>query len=160
MSNRKRLRRCSLNAPGGGFGDLLDDLKSEGHLSDRQYLAGCLLLSMLRACHGRSTGLVVSLSDKVDSSRKHPLWPVGGGASISALDGLLKGLRQHERMLLKFLIVHLPLGHLTDWGRTGSAYKADKTMRAVTVGRVTGFLDSVAELLAPSCDAQQSQTHA
>jgi len=154
MSNRKRIARCTPNAPGGGFGDLLDELKGEQHLTDRQYLAGNVLLTMLRTSHGSSNGLVGQISDKVDSSARQPLWPVGG-ASIAHVDSLLKGLRRHERELFKFLVVHkeLPRGSLADWGRTRSAYKTNKTRRAVTVGRVTGFLDSVAELCLPQAEA-------
>jgi len=149
MSNR---RCATANAPGGSFGDVMDELKEEGHLTLRQWNAGQLLLVVLQTSHGSSAGIVGQVGDKVDNSTRQPLYPPGGGTGADAVGALLKGLRHHERELFKFLVVHreLPRGSLADWARTRSAYKTNKTCRAMAVGRITGFLDSIAEIGLPA----------
>lgn len=149
MSNR---RRPQSNAPGGAFGDVLADLRSEEHLTQRQYDAGQLLLALLQAWHGSSAGMVGQLSCRVDAPLLLPSWPPGGGAGMHMMERMLRGMRQHERELLKFLALHreLPRGSLADWGRTRSAYRTSKTQRAVAVGRVGGMLDTIAELCLPA----------
>lgn len=149
MSNR---RRAMANAPGGALGDVLDELKEEGHLSSRQYHAGVLLLRMLQTWHGTSAGFSRWLVERIDNGGyEDAVAQRVARADLERLDVLLKGLRQHEREFLKFLVVHRerPRGTLADWGGIKSAYKTNKTRRAVTVGRASGFLDSVAELILP-----------
>lgn len=148
MSNR---RRPSPNAPGGSMGDVIEDMAEKGHLNARQREAAALFLAALQAHHGSSQGIVGSTSDKVDCTLQLPCWPPGGGVPVDACERLLKGLRGHERELLKFLVTHreLPRGSLADWGRQHSNYKTGKTQLAVTVGRVTAMLDSIAEICLP-----------
>jgi hypothetical protein len=127
----------------------LEELREEGHLSLRQYQAGVMLLRMLQTWHGTSRGFARWVVERIDNGNyEEALEHRASKAHLGQLDNLLKGLRSHERELLKFLVVHreLPRGSLADWGRQHSGYKTNKTRRAVIVGRVTGFLDSVAEL--------------
>lgn len=133
------------------MGDVLEEWKQEGHLTERQYLAGRVLLAILQRCHGSSDGIVGQLLDKVDGSTRCPDWPPGSGADVAELERLLKGLRRHEREFMRHLVVHRerPRGTVADWGSVKSSYRTNKTRRAFTVGRGTGFLDSVAELCLP-----------
>lgn len=150
MSNRKRLAG---NAPGGAMSDVLDDLKKEGHISDRQYLAGLMLLKYLQDNHGSSDGLIGQIQERVQSSTRERLSPPGGGNpdSFEKLVWVFRSLHEHERRFFEFMVRHreLPRGSLSDWGRLHSGFKTNKTSRAATVGVVVSFLNSVAELCLP-----------
>jgi hypothetical protein len=128
------------------MGDVFEDMRAEAHLTERQYLAGLMVLRDLQAWHGTSGGIVGEVRDKVDVSTRPLLWPPGG-PSIAALDYRLNRLRPHERRLMAFLIKHRELarGTLGDFGRMYSGYKTAKTTRAVTVGRIGALLDSLAD---------------
>lgn len=161
MSNRKR---AQADAPGGSFGDALEELKTEGHLSRRQYAAGQHLLRVLQRFHGSSAGLVGQLLDKVDCKEYVPSWPLGGGVGcdLEELEELLKPLPRSERDFLRFLVKHREKvrGTLADWASVKSSYKSNKTRRAATVGRTLGFLDAVAEVCfgpVPSLEEEMEQ---
>jgi hypothetical protein len=145
MTNR---RRPAPNAPGGPLEDIFEDLRSEGHLTARQHLAGMLLLRDLQAAHGRSAGLVGSPSEKVQTGASERICPPGGLYGIAEMDRRLNRLRPHERRLMSRLVTcrEKARGSLPDLGRLLSGYKTAKTTRAVMVGRVGGLLDSVAEI--------------
>ena len=83
--------------------DILEELDQDGHLTPRQRQAAALILRHLRASHGSSNGVVGEIAEKVDTSRQPPAWPAGSdGAPIGILDGMLRGLRLHERELVAF----------------------------------------------------------
>ncbi len=144
MSNR---RQASPDAPGGSMGDVFEDLRTEKHISARQYQAAMLFLGDLGAAHGRSGGLVGSTTEKVQTGARERIWPPGGPRGIVALDQRLNRLRRHERRLMEFLIKHRELarGTLSDWGRVNSGYRTAKTARAVAVGRIGALLDTLAD---------------
>jgi hypothetical protein len=129
------------------MGDVFADLRQEKHLTARQYQAGLWLLAELQARHGASAGLVGEVAEKVDTCVRARLWPPGGPSGIAILDARLRRLRGHERRLMEFLIRsrELPRGRLADFGRTHSAYTKRETARAVAVGRISAFLDSLAD---------------
>jgi hypothetical protein len=130
------------------MGDVLEDLRSEGHLSARQHRAMALFLRDLQANHGTSEGVVGLLAERVQSSTRSRLWPPGGSSGgLAALDALLYGLRPHERRLVAFLVKHREeaRGTLSDFGRVHSGYKTPRTTRAVAIGRIGALLDTLAD---------------
>ena len=143
MSNR---RRASPDAPGGSMGDVLEDLRQEGHLTQRQYQACVLFLRDLQAYHGDSAGLVGQVSERVSMSNRPRVRP-SGGPSISHLDSLLGGLRPHERELMAYLVKGREQlrGTLADFGRLHSGYQTMRTARAVAVGRIGALLDTLVD---------------
>jgi hypothetical protein len=143
MSNR---RPPSPNAPGGSLGDIIDDLRHEGHLSPRQLKAVLIFLAELQRSHGASAGLVTNISEKVDLSRREAQRPPGG-ASITELDHRLHRLRPHERELLKCLITarEKPRGTLTDYGKARCGFSQQRTAKAFAIGRVSALLESLAD---------------
>ena len=145
MSNRKR---GTAGAPGGAMGDILEEVRGDGHLTKRQYNAGVLLLALLQKIEGSSKGLVAQMMGKVDGASFSPS-QYAGAAADADLNRILKGLRPAERSFMKFLVVcrEKPRGQLADWGKSHSDFKTNKTARAVTIGRLIGFLDAVADLL-------------
>jgi hypothetical protein len=147
MSNR---RAPSPNAPAGAFPDVLADLRQQGHLTQRQFSAGTLFLRDLQASHGQSAGLVSNIAERIDAGRRPALRPPGG-PSIALLDQRLNRLHPHERDLLKVLVTvrEKPRGTLTDYARTRSAYNTQRDQRTFGVARVTGLLDSLADLYMP-----------
>lgn len=146
MSNRLK---PAPGAPGGSMGDVFADMRTEGHLSERQHLAGMLFLRDLQGQHGHSSGIVGEMRDKVDVSVRPRLWPPGGpsGSGLAPLDARLNRLRGHERRLMGWLIKHRELarGTLSDFGRLHSGYQTAKTQRAVAVGRIGALLDTLAD---------------
>jgi hypothetical protein len=143
MSNR---RLPAPDAPGGALPDVIDDLHAEGHLTQRQHQAALLFLRELQASCGRSAGLVMDISERVDTSRRPASRPPGG-PSVAHLDQRLNRLHGHERQLMAHLVRsrELARGKLSDYGRTRSAYATQKTARAFAVGRVSALLDSLAD---------------
>jgi hypothetical protein len=143
MSNR---RLPSPSAPGGAFSDAVADLSDQGHLSPRQLRAAHTFLAELQRSHGASAGLVVTISERVDVSRREAQRPPGG-ASIAALDERLHRLRPWERELLKHLAVcgEKPGAALCAYGRARSGYDKQATARAFAVGRLAAVLEGLAD---------------
>ena len=50
------------------MGDIIEEVRSEGHLTVRQYNAGIALLALLHKAEGSSAGLVSQMMDKVDDA--------------------------------------------------------------------------------------------
>lgn len=145
MSNRKR---PVPDAPGGSMGELISELHSEGHVNPRQFRAVVALLSDLRAYHGDSGGLVGYPTEKVQTGASERIWPPGGPPGIVELGNRLNRLRPHERHLMRRLVVgkEMARGTLADLGRLSSGYKTAKTRKAVAVGRICAFLDTLVEI--------------
>jgi len=135
---------------GGSFGDVVLELRREGHVSDAQYGAAARLLRAMRSIHGTSGGIVPEIQERVQTSIRQCLYPPGGGDpdAFAFMDRLLSRLRGHERELLGYLIVRreLPRGSLADRGRVKSAYEHNRSARAFTTGQIVSLLDSVVEL--------------
>lgn len=167
MSNRSvALTARTGNEPwlaGGAMGDVLEGLKKEGHITGRQYVAGLWLLDEMRKSHGTSAGLIPQLGERVDTSRMARLFPPGGGDpdSFARMEIFLDGLRQHERELLGFLIVHKERtrGSLADWGRGRSAYEHGRSARAFTTGQISAALSSLAEIAGVPADDSVAAEH-
>ena len=134
------------SAPGGAFGDIVEGLEREGHLSPRQQKAAAAFLHDLRGSHGWSGGLVSFISERVDTGRQDRLRPPGG-ASIADLDMRLKRLHPHERTLLANLVKagEASQDALSRYGRSRSGFTAQKTARAFSTGRISGLLESLAD---------------
>lgn len=156
MSNRIAAARTARTGnetwlAGGAMGDVLEGLKKERHITDRQYVVGMCLLEDMRKAHGTSGGLIPQIGERVDTTLRARLFPPGGGDpdSFARMQRLLAGLRQHERELLGFLIVRaeLPRGSLADWGRGRSAYAHGRSARAFTTGQISSALSSLAEIV-------------
>lgn len=154
MSHRALARSSSEDWMAGGcLGDVLVELRKEGHISDQQYALACCLLRDMRKAHGNSNGIVASfMQERVQTSTRNRDRPPGGGDpdAFRRMDAVLHGLRRHERDVLAYLICRreLPRGSLSELGRGRSAYKTQKTMRAAAVGRIGALLDSIAEVYA------------
>lgn len=136
------------------MGDVISDLHQEGHVSPKQFRAAVSFLNDLHAWHGGSGGLVLGdIDDRVQMSHEGRLWPPGGSysAALGAFDARLKLLRPHERHLMRRLVVgkEMARGTLADLGRLSSGYKTAKTRKAVAVGRICAFLDTLVEIYEP-----------
>ncbi len=137
---------------GGATEDVVDELRKEGHVTDRQYVAVRRFLDDMRKAHGSSGGIVPQYGERVQSSLRERMAPPGGGDpdAFVRMNRVLTGLREHERQLLGYLIVkrELPRGSLTDRGRMTSGYSNGKTARAFTTGQIRALFESIAELQA------------
>ena len=135
---------------GGAFGDILEDLKREGHIRDELYIAGFRLIHDMTRCHGHSGGLIGSYDDNPKGGRHErlPAVHVPDMDAFSRMDRVLGGLRGHERELLSYCVKSRDLarGGISDWGRQRSKYSTAKTQRAWTVGQIRSLLESIFEL--------------
>lgn len=135
---------------GGSFGDILTDLKREGHITPDLYIAGFRLIHDMTKCHGTSMGLTSQYGEQLDGSEPTRLPPhyIPDLDAFRRMDSVLGGLRQHERALLSYCVRSrdLPRGGLSDWGREYTGYETAKTARAATVGMIKAMLGSVYEL--------------
>lgn len=135
---------------GGAVGDVVEELRKEGHISDRQYVAVCRLLEDMRRAHGTSAGIVPEYGERVQTSVRPRGRPPGGGDpdAFNRMDRLLGSLREHERRMLGYLIVkkELPRGSLADYGRQASGYKHNRAARAFATGKIRSLLESIEEL--------------
>ena len=136
-------------AAGGALGEIIDDLRREGHLTDDLYAAGGRLVHDMTRCHGSSSAWGVGAYGE----------RIGRGDGVSRradfdafqrMAAVLARLREHERTLLAFCILsrELERGKLADWGRKASSYKTRQQCKAFAVGQIRSMLETVADAYA------------
>jgi len=135
---------------GGSLPDVLNDLKREGHIDDRLYIAGSRLVIDMTRCHGHSGSLVSKYGDQVQGGGSEYL-PSRFKTDFEAfrrMDAVLNGLKEHERHTLRECVTakEAQRGQLSDIGRRRSGYTTAKTARAFAVGQIKALLESVAEM--------------
>jgi hypothetical protein len=149
MSDRRGLRGFDLSA-GGAAGDIISELRKEGHISDWAFVTFHRFLHDLRCCHGTSDGIVGQLAERVQTSTRSRLAPPGGGDpdAYARVRRVLDRMLDHERQLFGYLVKQRELarGSLSDFGKQTSGYRTNKTSRAYSVGRISGLVATVAEL--------------
>ena len=67
------------------------------------------------------------------------------------MERLLKGLRPHERALVKALVTSPERGvvSLSEYGKARSNYATQRTARAYATGRLVAMLETLSEVLEP-----------
>lgn len=135
---------------GGSLPDLLEELYKGEHIDVRHLAVAGALVCDMRQIHGSSGGLTARYGSQVDGGRSEGRPPRFGARpeAFDRMNRVLRGLRQHERELLKRCILNRELrrGGLAQWGREQSAYAHGDTARAFAVGQVKSMLETLGEL--------------